>query len=177
MRGIARIFGVSRKTLSNWIKKKVKALPDFKETIETAQTDDVLEIDEIWSFVYAKCNQRWVWVVQCRRTRQVVAFAIGDRSKATCVKLWNKIPQEYKHCHSFSDFWKVYQTVFSDETHQCVGKESGQTCHIERFFNTVRQRLARFVRKTLSFSKSDVWHHMNIKWFFTTYNLNISFTT
>jgi len=31
-----------------------------------------------------------------------------------------------------------------------------QTNHIERFNNTLRQRLARFVRKTLSFSKSDV---------------------
>jgi hypothetical protein len=33
-----------------------------------------------------------------------------------------------------------------------VGKESGLTSYIERFNNTLRQRIARLVRKTLSFS-------------------------
>jgi insertion element IS1 protein InsB len=86
----------------------------------------------------------------CRRTRQIVAFVIGDRSRKTCRRLWNKVPQDYKACHSFCDFWKAYQQVFPKETHRCVGKETGQTAHIERWYNTLRQRLARVVRKTLS---------------------------
>ncbi len=40
-----------------------------------------------------------------------------------------------------------------------------------RWYNTLRQRLARFVRKTLSFFKSDVYHHIVLKWFITEYNL------
>ncbi|MGH2541540.1 MAG: IS1/IS1595 family N-terminal zinc-binding domain-containing protein [Ardenticatenaceae bacterium] len=39
--------------------------------------------------------------------------------------------------------------------HQCVGKETGQTAHVERWINTLHQRLARFVRNPLSFSKTD----------------------
>jgi IS1 family transposase len=36
------------------------------------------------------------------------------------------------------------QKVFPEETHQAVGKESGQTSHVERWNNILRQRLARF---------------------------------
>jgi IS1 family transposase len=35
-----------------------------------------------------------------------------------------------------------------------VGKETAETAHVERWNNTLQQRLARFVRMTLSFSKS-----------------------
>lgn len=62
----------------------------------------------------------------CRRTRQIVAFVIGDRSEATCRKLWEQIPSAYKGCQSYSDFWEAYQLVFPEETHQCVGKGSGR---------------------------------------------------
>ena len=34
----------------------------------------------------------------------------------------------------------------------------GQTNHVERWFNTLRQRLVRFTRKTLAFSKRQDLH-------------------
>jgi insertion element IS1 protein InsB len=39
------------------------------------------------------------------------------------------------------------------EQHTAGGKETGETAHVERWNNTLRQRLARFVRMTLSFSR------------------------
>ena len=45
--------------------------------------------------------------------------------------------------------------------------------HIERWNNTLRQRLARFVRKTLSFSKSDMMHRIMLGWFIIEYNLQV----
>jgi insertion element IS1 protein InsB len=176
LRGLARIFGVARQTVLRWLKELVQRLPDLKDTLLPPQADDVLELDELWSFVFKKDAKRWRWVALCRRTRQIVAFVIGDRSEKTCRRLWNKIPESYRTCHSFSDFWDAYQKVFSTETHQSVGKESGETAHVERWNNTLRQRLARFVRKTLSFSKSDVYHNIVTKWFIAEYNLAISLT-
>jgi IS1 family transposase len=40
--------------------------------------------------------------------------------------------------------------------------------------HALRQRLARYVRKTLSFSKSDRTHHVITKWFITCYSTELS---
>jgi len=52
-----------------------------------------------------------------------------------------------------------------------VGKETGETAHVERWNNILRQRPARFVRKTLSFSKSDLMHEICLRLFLHRYNL------
>ena len=170
MRGVARIFGVARQTLARWIKEKAAVLPDLADTLETARADDVLELDEIWSFVSRKSNKRLIWIALCRRTRQVVAYFIGDRSEKSCRNLWKRIPAAYKKCCSYSDFWGTHQNVFPSNIHHSVGKESGETSHVERWNNSLRQRLARFVRKTLSFSKSDLFHEAVLKLYLHYYN-------
>ena len=52
----------------------------------------------------------------------------------------------------------TYAEVLPEEQHRATGKGAGQTNHVERFNNVLRQRLGRLVRRTLSFSKSDVMH-------------------
>jgi insertion element IS1 protein InsB len=170
MRGIERLFGLSRHTVADWIEDWAVHLPPLEATLVAAQLEDVLELDEVWSFVVKKANQRWVWVALCRRTRQIVAYYIGDRTEISCLQLWRRIPRAYNRCHSFSDFWEAYQRVFAADRHQSVAKDSGETNHIERWFNTLRQRLARFVRKTLSFSKSDRFHESVFRLFVHHYN-------
>jgi hypothetical protein len=51
-------------------------------------------------------------MVMGRRTRQMIAFVIGDWSEATCRRLWSGIPQPYRQCYSFSDFGKAYLRCF-----------------------------------------------------------------
>jgi len=82
--GIRRTFGVARQTLARWLKQKAKAPAELVETLDPARADDVIELDELWSFVSSKDNQRWVWIAPCRRTRQIGAFVVGDRSDASC---------------------------------------------------------------------------------------------
>ncbi len=176
LRGVERIVGVARQTVAQWIKVHVQKLPDIEDMLLPAQAGEVLELDEIWSFVLKQAHTRWLWTALCRRTRQIVAFVIGDRSKATCLRLWAEIPHEYKHCHTFSDFWCAYQQVFPAETHRSVGKETGETAHVERWNNTLRQRVGRYVRHTLSFSKSDVSHSLLTRWFILQYNSGLSLT-
>lgn len=171
LRGLERIYAISRQRISAWIKEHVKGLPDLKDTLLPAQPGDILEYDEAWSFVLKKANKRWLWTVMCRRTRQILAFVIADRSKDSCRLLWSKLPAAYQNCISYSDFWEAYQRVLPEATHFSVGKESGQTAHMERWYGTLRQRQARFVRKTLSFSKSEAFHHMVTKWYIVEHNL------
>ena len=153
-------------------KKKVALSPTIEETLLPAEPDDVLELDEVWSFVQKRANKRWLWTAICRRTRQIVAAVIGDRSAKTCQQLWEVIPESYRRCHSYSDFWEAYSLVFDEETHRSVGKETGETAHMERWNNTLRQRVGRYVRKTLSFSKRDFWHQIVTEMFIITYNLS-----
>jgi IS1 family transposase len=152
-------------------------MPELSETLVLPDEEPTLELDELWSFVLKKANKRWIWIALCRQTRQVVAFVIGDRSQASCQKLWEKIPEAFRLGHCFSDFWEAYRLVIPPEQHTACGKESGETAHVERWNNTLRQRLARFVRKTLSFSKSDAMHEICLFLFLHRYNneLTLSF--
>ena len=96
-------------------------------------------------------------------------WCVFDRDE--CRRLRQLIPQSYRTCCSCSDFWEAYQLAFDAATHRAVGKETGETAHVERWNNTLRQRLARFVRKTLSFSKSDHFHQLALQLFIHDYNL------
>ncbi|MGQ9887705.1 MAG: IS1 family transposase [Aggregatilineales bacterium] len=55
--------------------------------------------------------------------------------------------------------------MFATDAINRVGKASGQTNYVERWFNTLRQRLARFARKSLSFSKSGRFHELVFRLF------------
>ena len=137
-----------------------------------AEPDQTLELDELWSFVGFKKNKRWVWLALRRRTRQIVASALSDRSEGTRRLLWSRIPPAYQRGTAHPDFWDAYQKVVPEEQHQAVGKESGQTNPIERWNNTLRQRVGRFVRKTLSFSTSDAMREICLRLFLREYNLD-----
>ena len=134
----------------------------------------------MWSFVCRRKNKRWVWLAQRRRTRQIVAYVIGDRSESTCALLWSRIPKAYKKGLLYTDFWSAYALVLPAKRHRATGKDAGQTCHIERFnnilrqrFNNIlRQRLSRFVQRTLSFSKTDQMHEMCLLLFLHQHNKN-----
>ena len=93
LRGLSRLFGIHRLTIARWIGEHVAALPTLVSTLLPAQPDDVLEFDEAWSFVRKRRNKRWLWTVMCRRTRQIVAFVLGDRSEQSCRRLWDKVPR------------------------------------------------------------------------------------
>ena len=77
----------------------------------------------------------------------------------------------YRQAKSFSDFWKSYRPVFAgDPSHQQVGKSSGELAHVERFFGRLRQKLARYVRRTRAASQSERMLHLTTKLFVEWYN-------
>jgi len=131
-------------------------------------------LDELWSFVGSKANPVWIWLALERQTRRVVGFAMGDRSAETGRRLWDSLPADYrKRAVCFSDFWSAYPAFLPSKRHHAVGKETGETAHIERLNNTLRQRCANLVRKTLSFSKAREPHERRIRLFLDHYNEQI----
>jgi IS1 family transposase len=170
--GDSGALSASRQRRSLAGSKKVAELK-LEDTLlpEGREESKVLELDELWSFVYRKSDKVWVWLALCRQTRQIVAFMEGDRSRETCERLWQEIPESYKKATCYSDFWEAYREVIPKEQHEATDKGEGETSHIERWNNTLRQRLSRFVRKTLSFSKSHYMHHCCLKLFIYRHNL------
>ena len=58
-----------------------------------------------------------------------------------------------------------YKGVIPPERHQAMTKQARKTHHIERFNNTLRQRVSRLVRDTLTFSKKLANHIGATKYF------------
>lgn len=136
-----------------------------------AQPQDVLELDELWGFVrHRRRGVIWLWLALSRRTRQIVAYALGPRDDATARLLWSRIPPAYRQGPLRTDCLESYHNVLPATQHRAAYSK-GPTHHIERFNNTLRQRLGRFVRKTLSFSKSLQMHEIAIRLFLHQYNL------
>ena len=121
----------------------------------------------------SKTQTLWLWVALCRRTRQIVAWNLGDRSLQGAGDLQATLPADYQHCHTRSDLWEAYQGTFPVETHRACGKHEGETNHAERWFGTLRARVGRLVRKAYSFSKCAESHLDAIHLFIATYNLAI----
>jgi IS1 family transposase/transposase-like protein len=175
LRGICRVAQVSLCWLLNFIESLYLANPDdlnFKVPDNAEIEILLLEADEIWSFVGNKENKRWVWLILERRSRQIIALHIGDRSQTSADALWAKVPLEVKvKALVLTDKWEAYGLAIPTVQHTACAKESGQVSLIERFNCTLRQRVSRLVRKSLSFSKSDWFHQGAIEYFISHYNL------
>ena len=143
----------------------------WQKRLLPAKKDDALELDEVWTFVGNRKNRIWVWFVQCKRTRQIVAWMPGERDIVTARDVWAKVPQDYKACLCFADGLEAYaHAIPPKQLHQQTKKE--HTNHLERFNATLRGRVGRLTRKTLSFSKSYFFHLTHIFLFVHQYNLD-----
>lgn len=164
--GIARVMGVSESWLQHYVNAVYETVPQQVEvTPKTQQRLDV-QMDELWSFVDDKGNEQWVWLAIDVKTREIVGCHIGDRSGESAKALWGSLPGVYRQCAvCYSDFWSAYPVALPSKRHRSVGKETGLTSYIERFNNTLRQRVSRLVRKTLSFSKK-LENHVGAIWNF-----------
>ena len=164
--GIARVVGVSESWLQGYVNEKYEHTPRRVIVTKKSKGRLTIECDELWSFVLKKDNKQWVWLAIDRDTKEVVGVYVGDRSAQSARGLWNSLPPVYRQCAvSYTDFWAAYAEIFPAKRHRAVGKESGQTNHIERFNCTLRQRISRLVRKALSFSKK-LANHIGAIWYF-----------
>jgi insertion element IS1 protein InsB len=178
LRGICRAVGVSLTWLLHFMVERFAACPDHLHVqLPVKPTAVVLrqleaEADEMWSFVEKKANKQWLWIAMDATTRQIIAFHVGDRSRDSAKELWAKIPEVYREQATFhTDQYEAYKGVIPADRHKAITKKARKTNHIERFNNTLRQRVSRLVRETLSFSKKLANHIGAIKYFICHYNL------
>jgi len=164
--GIVRSVGVSKSWLQGYVNEKYENIERKTKPAEKEKKRLTMECDEMHSFVGCKENKHWIWFAIDAETREIVGLHVGSRGKEGAQALWDSLPPVYRQCAvAYTDFWDAYARIFPSTRHRPVGKHTGKTNHIERFNNTVRQRVSRVVRKTLSFSKK-VENHIGAIWNF-----------
>ena len=180
LRGITRVVGVALTTLLRFTVGLYDQSPDDLNVVLPQGRALVellcreVEADERWRFVARKKDKQWVWLAFDRRSRQVIAFYVGDRSRQSAKRLWARIPARYRRYAMFStDGWDASQGVIPSAQHDVCDKASGHTSGVERMNCTLRQRCSRLVRKALSFSKKLANHIGAIKYFLCHYNLMV----
>jgi IS1 family transposase/transposase-like protein len=155
IRDISRVLSVSTNTVLRQIRRRAA---EIREPIVPTRAKQI-ELDEFWSFVGKKKNQRWTWLAVTSSTRRIGAFVNGRRTDKSCRKLVEKYKRSQIKEFA-SDDWLSYQKVIPAQIHH-IGKDKTQ--RIERVNLNFRTHLKRLQRRGIAFSKSDEIHDAVIK--------------
>ncbi|NII26644.1 IS1 family transposase [Pseudoflavitalea sp. X16] len=143
---ISRILSIPRASVQRRIErmKKDKPKPVFTET------GQVYEVDELYTYIGRKSNPCYIMYAINRKTKQVIDFVCGARSRENISRLINTLlglsPQRI-----YTDKLNVFGSVIPDFLHRTF---QYRTNHIERKNLTLRTHLKRLSRKTICYSKS-----------------------
>lgn len=139
--------------------------------VQLAQWQEVeAEVDEMWSFVQSKGQQRWLWHAIDHDTGEVLAYVLSDHKDSAFVQL-KALLEPFGITQFYSDDWGAYQRLLHPAFHT-VGKANTQT--IERKHLSLRTRIKRLARKTICFSKSIWLHDVVIGLFINRYEFGLS---
>ena len=122
--------------------------------MQTEKPTVILQIDEQWSYVGSKKQQRWLFYAYEPRYKRIIAHAFGPRTKATLRSLLDKL-SGFNVSFFCTDGWEPYRDLLPKEKH-IQGKRYTQ--NIERENLNLRQQLKRLARKTIGFSRSIELH-------------------
>jgi insertion element IS1 protein InsB len=119
---------------------------------------DEADVDDMWSFVGKKQEQRWLWHAIDHRTGEVLAYVFGRRQDEVFLQL-KALLEPFRITRFHTDYWGAYGRHLNPEAYH-PGKRNTQ--NIERKHLTLRTRIKRLVRKTICFSKSIEMHDIII---------------
>ena len=162
IRDIARVLRISVNTVLQTIRRAAVRLPDLRVPTK-AQT---VELDEFWSFVGSKSNQRWTWLGLTSSTRRIGAVVNGRRTDKYCRQLLEKY-QNSRITEFASDEWQSYPKYIPTGLHY-IGKDKTQ--RLERTNLNFRLHLKRLNRRTIAFSKTAEMHDAVINLYIHHYN-------
>jgi insertion element IS1 protein InsB len=139
--------------------------------VRLCQWEDVeAELDEMWSFVQSKKQERWLWHALDHNTGEVLAYVLADHKDTGFLAL-KALLAPFGITQFYTDGWGAYERHLDPAFHT-VGKVNTQT--IERKHLTLRTRIKRLVRKTICFSKSTWLHDVVIGLFINRYEFGLS---
>ena len=179
IRDTARVLEISPTTVISELKKKELCLESVNravlerlnsnQVIVDIQKVDDAELDEMWSYVGSKENQRWLWHAIDHGSGEILAYTFGDRKDAVFLEL-KALLAPFGITRFYTDGLGAYERHLPPEQH-VVGKTNTQK--IERKHLTLRTRIKRLVRKTICFSKLEKMHDIVIGLFINRYEFGV----
>jgi IS1 family transposase/transposase-like protein len=170
IRDTARVLKISKNTVISTLKNAEGLIKNINlELLEKNSKNEIeidivpvnqvdVELDEMWSFVGDKSNQRWLWLAIDHNTGATIAFVFGRRKDDVFLKL-KELLEPFNIGKYYTDNWGAYDRILDKKSHE-IGKKNTQT--IERKNLTLRTRVKRLTRKTICFSKSIKMHDIVI---------------
>ncbi len=128
------------------------------------------ELDEMWSFVEKKANQRWLWHAIERKSGKVLAYVFGTRKDEVFLQL-KALLDPFGITRFYTDDWGAYSRHLAQSLHK-IGKQNTQK--IENKHLNLRTRIKRLARKTICFSKTVAMHDLVIGLFINRYEFGLS---
>ena len=111
-------------------------------------------MDEFWSYVGNKQNQRWTWYAIEKNSGVILAYHNGKRTDECLKALLNKM-SHFPINAFYTDDWGAYNRLLKQAPNY-IGKHYTQK--IERKNLNFRTHLKRLQRKTICFSKNEQIH-------------------
>ena len=111
-------------------------------------------MDEQWSYVGNKSQQRWLWYAWSPYFKRFFTYALGPRADATLRTLLDRV-KRFNFRLFCTDNWGAYKRLLPEDRHLPTKKF---TQSIERQNLNFRTRIKRLQRKTIGFSKSVELH-------------------
>ena len=169
IRDTSRVLKISKSTVISTLKSKESRLIQVNPNLQNCQLGEdtqvhiglvctEAEIDEQWSFVQRKSNQRWLWYAVDHKTNTVLAYVFGQRKDEVFKKL-KALLTPFNIKRFYTDNWGAYDRHLDQEEHE-VGKKNTQK--IERKNLNFRTWIKRLTRKTICFSKLEKMHDIVI---------------
>ena len=94
-----------------------------EDTVSIAKVEEA-ELDEMWSFVAKKQNQRWLWHAIDHHSGKVLAYVLAPHEDEAFLKL-KELLEPFGISHWYTDGWGAYERHFNDKSHS-VGKRNTQ---------------------------------------------------
>ena len=122
IRATARTAEVSKNTVTKLMINAGKACADYQDGVLLDLPCKRIQVDEIWSFIYAKqknvararsappeAGDVWTWTAICADTKLVPSWRVGDRSGQTAIDFMDDLrPRLANRVQLTSDGHKAY---------------------------------------------------------------------
>jgi insertion element IS1 protein InsB len=89
--------------------------PDEVEVV--VRLAEEAEVDEMWSFVGKKQEQRWLWHAIDHRSGKVLAYVFGRRQDEVFLKL-KALLEPFGITRYYTDYWGAYTRHIDGDEHQ-----------------------------------------------------------